>query len=253
MLRSTKEMKGYTVHARDGEIGSVSEFLFDGDTWDIRYLVVNIGEWLLRKQTLISPQALKEPTPTEITVNLSQEQIKESPEIATDKPVSMREEQKLFKYYGWSPYWSPTFPSIAPTATEFSNEAVQLMKEENESEPKNNLRSTKGILGYHIHAQDEHFGHIDDIAIDTTDWTLRYLVINTGNWFSGKKVLVSTSWVSTISWLDKAISTSLKADEIRNAPSFDPDQPINRETEEMLFDFYGRPKYWIQEPVTRNH
>lgn len=61
MLQSVRDLRGYIIHATDGEIGKVDQFLFDDETWTIRYLVVNTGNWLLKKLVLISPIALEKP------------------------------------------------------------------------------------------------------------------------------------------------------------------------------------------------
>jgi hypothetical protein len=58
MLRSVNDLKGVSLRATDGEIGSVDQFYFDDETWTIRYLVVNAGSWLVGRMVLISPISL---------------------------------------------------------------------------------------------------------------------------------------------------------------------------------------------------
>lgn len=82
MLRSIQEVQGYMVQATDGSIGSIDEFLFDDQSWTIRYAVVNTGPWLFGRKVLITPSAFKQPDFNHRTfpVELSKEQIKRSPE-----------------------------------------------------------------------------------------------------------------------------------------------------------------------------
>ena len=60
MHYSVKNLKGYAIGARDGDIGKVDDFYFDDGFWTIRYLVAETGNWLLNRKVLISPFALGE-------------------------------------------------------------------------------------------------------------------------------------------------------------------------------------------------
>lgn len=61
MLRSIEELRGYTIGAIDGDIGSVDDFYFDDERWAVRYLVADTGGWLGGRKVLITPPALREP------------------------------------------------------------------------------------------------------------------------------------------------------------------------------------------------
>jgi hypothetical protein len=58
-LRSSAEVIGYGVEARDGAIGHIHDLLFDPQSWTIRYAVVDTGHWLPGRQVLIAPQWLE--------------------------------------------------------------------------------------------------------------------------------------------------------------------------------------------------
>ncbi|MBD3343960.1 MAG: PRC-barrel domain containing protein [Chitinivibrionales bacterium] len=249
MLRSAKETKGYTIKAADGTIGDVSEYLFDDIYWTVRYLVADVGDWLVHKHVLISPSALLEPTEKEFPVNLTVEQVKKSPRIDAAKPVSRKEEEKLRMHYGWPMYWEPTgmagpMPAPIPIA-DIEQERHEREKGE-KSENDSHLRSLNEIMGYHIHATDNEIGHIDDIIFDSKSWQFRYLVVDTKNWLPGKKVLISPEWANKISWFEKMLYVNVTKEQIEKSPEYDPSTPVNREYEEILYDFYGRPKYWKQ-------
>jgi hypothetical protein len=107
------------------------------------------------------------------------------------------------------------------------------------------LRSTKEIIGYHVGAKDDEIGHVDDfIAEDEKSWNIRYIVLDTRNWLPGKKVLISPQWAKEISWTFKKIFVDLLKEIIKNSPEYDPSEPVNREYENILYDYYGKPKYW---------
>jgi hypothetical protein len=107
MLRNVKEMRGYSIQATDGEIGKVHAFYFDDQTWVIRYMVADTGGWLLDRKVFISPAALHRPNWGEevLPVSLTRKQVKHSPSIDTDKPVSRQHEREILEYYKWPIYW----------------------------------------------------------------------------------------------------------------------------------------------------
>jgi hypothetical protein len=57
-LRKTKDFSGARLHARDGEIGHLKDFFFDDQSWTIRYLVADTGNWLPNRKVLLSPFAV---------------------------------------------------------------------------------------------------------------------------------------------------------------------------------------------------
>ena len=110
MLKPFQTLRGCTLAASDGEIGTVREFYFDDEHWIVRYYVVNTGSWLMQREVLIAPRALSEVDQqgNTIAVNLTREQVRESPLAETDKPISRQQEAELHHHYGWEPYWSLT-------------------------------------------------------------------------------------------------------------------------------------------------
>src|SRR5438445_511484 len=100
MLRSTSHLKGTSLAATDGEIGSVQDLYFDDLTWTVRYLIVDTGTWLPGRQVLISPRSVRSATDeNRVPVALSKEQVKNSPSIDTDKPVDRQYEAQYSQYY----------------------------------------------------------------------------------------------------------------------------------------------------------
>jgi len=106
------------------------------------------------------------------------------------------------------------------------------------------LRSAREIMGYHIQATDGEIGHVDDFIVEDDGWRVRYVVVDTRNWLSGRQVLLSPDWVDAVDWNERKVHASLTKNGVKNSPEFDPNAPVNRQYEEMLHDYYGRPKYW---------
>ena len=112
MLQKAKDLSGYKLDARDGEIGKVREFYFNDQSWTVRYLIADTGGWLSGRIVLISPYALdpaNEGTKL-IPVDLTKAQIERSPSLDTDKPVSRQYENEYYSYYGWPGYWGGGYP-----------------------------------------------------------------------------------------------------------------------------------------------
>jgi len=107
MLSSMEDLEHYAIRATDGAIGQVKDFYFDDEAWVIRYLVVDTGTWLSSRKVLISPIAIGEPNWAEkiLPVSITKEQVKNSPDIDTDKPVSRQHERRYLGYYGYPYYW----------------------------------------------------------------------------------------------------------------------------------------------------
>ena len=247
MLRSMKDIQGYVLGSQDGEIGLCSDFLFDDKNWAVRYIVADTHKWLPGRKVLISPISIGDAdgTTRRLSVGLTKDQIKSSPPIDADVPVSRQYEIALNKYYDWAHYWGG--PSVwgahdYPRLLHRS-EADRRVPEKTDFDP--NLRSVKEVIGYHIQATDTDIGHIDDFIMDQGSWIIRYLVINTRNWLpASKKVLVAPNWVDLVDWKRSKVLVDLTGGQIKNSPEFDPTLPVNRGYELALYDFYGRPYYW---------
>jgi hypothetical protein len=106
------------------------------------------------------------------------------------------------------------------------------------------LRSIKEMLSYSILATDGEIGTVSDVLVADADLKLRYLVIDTGTWLPGRKVLLSTAWLSSVEPSRNTVVVNIEKKRIKEAPPYDPDEVINREYEERLHDHYGYPYYW---------
>jgi hypothetical protein len=255
MLRSTKELKGCKLGARDGEIGHVKDLYFDDQGWVVRYLVADTGHWLPHRKVLIAPFAVTgiHLAPHKaVEVSLTKRQIEASPSIEAHKPVSRQFEEQYFQYYGWPYYWpgpllwgpgdfpGPAVP--APIPAEPSPAAPPQGED-------SHLRSVNEVSGYHLQALDQHFGHVEHFIFDDEPWAIRYLVVDTRNWWRGKRVLLAPQWISRVSWSELRVYVDLDRETVRRAPEYLPSAPITREYEQKLFDYYNRQPYWESRPV----
>lgn len=251
MLRSLKDIEGYMVSATDGDIGDVYNFLLDDEHWVIRYLVVDTARFFGRHQALVSPIAFRQAdgSSRRFHVALTKSKIESSPGIDADKPVSRQHERDYHRYYGYPHYWgfagtSGLIGYPGPIAEGGWHELP-----EDASDEKNDvhLRSAREVRGYHVEGSDGAIGHIADFVVDDETWAIRYLVIDTRNWWFGKKVLIAPQWASRLDWDEKKVHVDLSRQAIKDSPEWDPSAAVNREYESRLYDYYGRPVYWDED------
>ena len=254
MLIIAKTLKGYKLDSLDGVMGEVKEFYFDDHYWTIRYLVADTGNWLSSRQVLISPYALVDVNKEEqfITVVLTKKQIEDSPSLDTDKPVSRQFEEAYYGYYEWPGYWDgPLIWGDYPYIVRNAEKWRKPTQSKNSWDP--HLRSTHDMSGHYIQATDGEIGHVEDFVIDYETWAIRYLIIDTNNWWPGKKVLLSPQWIDRISWPESKVFVDLSRDTIKQSPEYTEESLLTRDYETGLHKHYNRQGYWVDDLVTKEH
>jgi len=248
MLRKAKEFKSFKLRARDGDIGKAKEFYFDDKHWTVRYLVADTGGWLSGRRILISPYALEPALEGErvLPVDLTKKQIEDSPSLDADKPVSRQYEMQYYGYYGWPYYGYGAYEwGYYPYMTR-DREALKKTRQREEDAWDPNLRSTADATGHGIEALDGGIGHVEDFIIDDETWAIRYMIVDTKNWWAGKHVLVSPQWIERVSWRESKVFLNLSREAINQSPEYTPEF-LNREYETELYGHYNRKGYWVDE------
>ena len=263
MLRNTKDLDQFAIRASDGEIGHVKDMYFDDDAWVVRYFVVETGSWLSSRKVLISPASVRQPDwlGKTLPVSITQAQVRNSPDVDTDKPVSRQNEEQTMGYYGYPYYWGgsglwgdsmypygavPAYDSNGPDWVERQREEEAAMAAERARHRHDDphLRSCHAVHGYHVMANDGEIGHISGYLVDELSWAIRYLVVNTSNWWMGHRVLVAPPWISGVHWSDKTVSVDLSQEAVKASPVYDPRALLDRAWERHLHQHYGRTGYW---------
>jgi uncharacterized protein YrrD len=257
MLRSLKTLESFTIGATDGAIGKVNDFYFDDQAWTIRYIVVDTGSWLGGREVLISPYGVGTPdwSAASLPVDVTKAQVKASPGIDSDKPISRQYERSYLGYYGYPYYWggvgvwgASTYPGTPLNGMVETGYRGYLTSPSEDGDP--HLRSCEAVKGYHVHASDGDIGHVQGFIIDDYTWSIRYLILNTSNWWVGHQVLVSPEWIEEISWGESKVITNLTRAAIMASPAYD-GAAIDRDAELSIYKHYDRDAYW-QENRTRH-
>ncbi len=245
MLRNIKSLTGFTMGATDGEIGKVKEFYFDDHTWTIRYLILETGSWLNHRKVLIAPEALLTPNWEEkiFPINLTKEQIKNSPNIDTEQPVSRQHEIELHEYYPWTSYWGGGMYTFGMITQEYVSLEKAVQFNESKTDPKDSsgnphLRSTHKVKGYTIHATDGEIGGVEDFIIDDSTWKFDFLVVDTGHWFPDKKVLISPKLIKEIEWDTSTIVVNATEEDVKKSPEYHHGEQINKAYKKSIDNHY---------------
>jgi hypothetical protein len=251
MLRHESDIIGYAIHASDGAIGTIRDFLFDDVTWTVRWLVVDTGGWLTGREILLPPSALAlvNHVGHQVNVNLTKQQVKNSPDVDSHRPVSRQHETSVYDYYGWSPYWGAgSYLDVVEYGGGgmMASPSMDLMRREKNiddaNRPKSDptLRSVKEVEGYHIHAIDGEIGHVGDFLVEDEDWRIRFLVVDTKNWWPGSKVLISPLCVRTIQWSDKQVNLVVDRLMVKDSRPYDPSRSIEAGGEIKVHNYDDR-------------
>jgi hypothetical protein len=205
MFTAAKHAYGASLEATDGRAGTLYDFLFDDESWRVRHLVVSTERWFHGRQVLIEPKAILGADWPEqrLSVRLSKKQVLQSPRAETDLPVARRRANEAARMLVWEAYWA----GIPDASTEVQGDP--------------HLRSTKVLTGLHIHCADGALGHVDDFIVDDETWRVRNLVVESRNWWPGKRVLVELNWIESIRWEDGQIYLTLSREELLHRPEYE--------------------------------
>jgi len=251
MFWNASALNGFTIEATDGAIGTVNDLLFDDHNWTIRWLIVETGSWFSKRKVLLPLSALGKPDEEtrRFTVHLTRQQVKDSPDVDTNQPVSRHKEAHVYNYYDWNPYWTSGFAPMSnaiatPTVMPFPGDNIEPRYQNNgtdavQDDGDPHLRSAHAVIGYHIGATDGDIGHVEDFLVDDETWRLRYMTVDTKNWLPGERVLLPVRMIGEIDWYTKIISVNIDGEKVKSSPPYDPlmtsDGPFN----ERAHQYFG--------------
>ena len=254
MLIDVSDLKGFKIAASDGSLGSVTDFLFDDESWTLRWIVVDTGTWLSGRKVLLPVSVLGHPdiTARSFPVRLTMAKVKDSPTIDIYKPVSRQHEERVYGYYNLSPYWGSGFYmggygdwSAGMSEAHYADsrrrqdELYRLRHQKDDL----HLRSMDAVTGYNIEATDGAIGHVEGFLVDDEDWTIRFLNVDTKNWWPGKHVLISPRSAQQILWSENLVNLDIDRQTVKDSPAYDPSAPVDGALEARMVGHYvQKPK-----------
>jgi uncharacterized protein YrrD len=199
MFRDLQTLTGSRVIATDGEIGKVTDFLFNDQSWKIDYLVVDVRRWLIRRDVVLAVAAVNEPdwSKNVFQLQLTTEQVRDSPVVDSVEPVSRQQELAMAEYFGRLAYWVDRHAgaSSIPTGTEYPLH----------SKGNPHLRSVWHLTGYKVWSAGSEVGRLEGFIVNEPAWHIGYLNVKAGAWLASRDVLIPTHSVQSISWADHRI------------------------------------------------
>jgi hypothetical protein len=228
VLHLARKICGATIHAVDGDIGTLEDFYFEEDRWTVRYLLIDTGSWKNGKRVLVSPMSVAGDWNVKtIPLSLTRDQVWESPRFDPQDSLSPDAEAQLLGYYGYPYYWghsgvwgsfdNPGALLTAPPAKTPPGPSTP----SNGIDPEaRHLRSITKSTGYHLHAVDGDIGHVDDFLIGQDSWRIRYLLVDTSNWIGGRSVIVSSEGVEEVDTEHEELRVGVTRDAIKHGPTF---------------------------------
>lgn len=244
------------VYSLDGNVGKIIDVYFDDHHWTIRYFVVDTGGIFSRNEVLISPISITRESHQEgketsyIKVNLTKNQIENSPHAEENKPISRHFEERYFSYYQIPYYWGYDNPWVVGPYESFSKNELypekfpnadyghpQILKTTDNYDY--HLRSSKEVIGYRVHSKDEgRFGEVKDIVINPMNFAIEYLLVDPVFFWPGKWVLIDRNVVQEFSWADREVRLNLTREQIHNAPHYEKDKVIDNLLSGRLNEYY---------------
>jgi hypothetical protein len=105
-----------------------------------------------------------------------------------------------------------------------------------------NLQSARAVTSYQFQAQDGKLGSIEDFIVNDDTWGIYYLVVDTGHWCPGQKVLVSPFSISEISRTKAKVLVNLNWETIQNGPRYECSRGLGQEYKHKPYQHQARPK-----------
>lgn len=224
MLRQVKDLEGFKLETRNGSIGKFSTIHFDDESWNLRYIVADIGNFLKQDRVLLLPTSIYDISFTDeiISVNLSKEDVEKSPHFDDDPPVSKQYDFLVQKYQKTSYIVEPWSGSVYPILLPDPKQKMDLEEEIGDK----HLYCCKVVSSYSAIAKDKRDGHVEDFIFDDKTWQITHVLLDINDWMPGGKRIISVDHIDHIDSISKEIVFKLSAQEIEN---------ISQKYEDFLF------------------
>ncbi|MDX1523809.1 MAG: PRC-barrel domain-containing protein, partial [Anaerolineae bacterium] len=103
------------------------------------------------------------------------------------------------------------------------------------------LRSAKDLYEYTLQATDGDIGQVSDFYFDDQQWGLRYIVVKTGNWLFGRKVLISPVALGQPDGESPKLPVTLTKEQVQSSPDIKLEESISRQQTAQLHTHYDWP------------
>jgi len=227
MLRSVKDLVGYTVAARDGRCGELREMYFDDRLWILRYWEVDTG--LARSVVRLSPQAVTavDDKTCQFHVGMCREQLQRGPGVDSDpwlaRPHDAERGLRRERYGGnlWSLAGVPLSELLTPAVEAAELPATPAQPERFGRERDLHLRSSADVIGFGVAARDGPIGRVADFLIEPATWQVCMVVVDTHTWLADRRVLVPPMWVDAFDDAARQLRFRVSREAVQTSPHYE--------------------------------
>ena len=214
MLWGSSSIRGYPVVATDGTSGTVADFIFEDRGWTIKWLVVETGQWFSGRRLFVPVSAFEHPDPETraFSLNMTLAELADCPgrDLADLSDVETGAHFTEGEIAGSAPdHVGPHYRSLAVM----------------------NLAS--------VEADDGEVGHAEDFLIDSADWQIKYLVVDTSDWWFGEKILISSHAITGIDYMQHVLTLDVTRQDVKDGPRFSPEQTVDGAFAESFETYFG--------------
>jgi len=243
------DLRHYDVKGGSESIGKLHDVYLDDETWKIKWFVVETGNWFSSNKILVGSEQIISFAPNEASfhVALTQKDVENAPSASEHPPVG-EQHHNQYSYIAAS-HNTLLFPGYAglmlpTTLIERPSEPVGAEKELEKlarEQADRHLRSASEIEGYTIHASDGKLGPLSDLVINTEQWAVELLALDTSKWLPGRTVVISPRSIEKISWGDRELTVAMEKETIENSPELHSLKAIQTSYVSKLSDYYRFP------------
>jgi uncharacterized protein YrrD len=211
MLFLARHAYGALVDASDGKLGKLSDLVFHDQTWDIQSLVLDAGTWLHSRRVTLPPDLIRHKNWADhrlLVEGLTRQQVLDSPGTQTHIPVGAPPNVEEATIVDWDVYW------------------IDNMVHPWQVSDDPHLRNSREVAGYHIQATDGALGHVMDFVVTDEAWKVRFLLVDTRNWWPGMHVLIAPSQIEAIVGEERVVRLSISRDAVGQSRPYDDSKPL---------------------------
>lgn len=224
-LYQVNQLQRMNLNAADGRVGPIEEIFVDDHDWAVRYLLIDEAEQPNHSGKLLVPTLAVdevEESGGTIWVQLTRDQIANSPAFSHDQGLSRQYETEFYRYYRWPRYWQSAVGNGSGVQTLINNADLEQ---------------------YRVAAEGEVFGTICGLVVDVRHWRLRYLEV-VRHPEQASRILISPEWIASLDRARSRIEVNLTRGLMDSAPAYDPRYPLDADYERRLLAHYGKPRSW---------
>lgn len=218
MLWTASGLREYEIYTTDGSAGSIVDEWFDDGDWRIRWFALD-GARPDQRLAVVPARLIREPDAEQhsLQIALPLDRLKNRPGTTSEQDLDVM--TLLAVDYPYRLGSSGNFRSPEDVS----------------------VRSLRRLTQANVLALDGEIGPIVDYLVEPSDWSIRFMVIETGSWWSGRQVLVAPHWNARVHDQKRQVVVDVRRSSVRASPPYDPAMPVDRAQEEILYHHYGHP------------